>query len=220
LPANLIKPTYTDSVFINCPFDDHYHPLLRATIFAVYRCGFYPTSALAEDNALDNRIDKIFRIIEKCKYGIHDISRIELNATHFPRFNMPFELGVFYGARRFGLRHQKLKNALILERTKYTYQQYLSDINGVDIRAHDNDPTILIRHIRNWLQTASGRKKIPPAAEIISDFAEFNAKLRGVAAALGFSNVNEIPFLDYCTLVEEGLRAKLDNASKRQAPGN
>ncbi|HTI92179.1 MAG TPA: hypothetical protein VL727_16410 [Puia sp.] len=34
---------YNDSVFINCPFDDEYVPILRAIIYTVYRCGFSPT---------------------------------------------------------------------------------------------------------------------------------------------------------------------------------
>lgn len=55
---------YKDSVFINCPFDKEYIPLLYAIIFTVYRCGFFPVCALAEDDASDNRLDKILRSIE------------------------------------------------------------------------------------------------------------------------------------------------------------
>src|SRR3954467_8306304 len=95
-------PEYNDSVFVNCPFDDEYIPILRAIIFTIYRCGFFPVSALAEDDGLDNRLNKIERLIENCKYGVHDISRTELNVNGLPRFNMPFELGVFFGAKRFG----------------------------------------------------------------------------------------------------------------------
>jgi hypothetical protein len=131
---------YEIKVFINCPFDDAYLPLFRATIFAVYFCGFIPKSSLNENNGMDNRIDKISRLIEDCRYGIHDISRTELNAAYLPRFNMPFELGLFYGARRFGNKNQKNKIALILERVKYSYQQFLSDINGVIFRLMKMNP--------------------------------------------------------------------------------
>jgi hypothetical protein len=47
-------------------------------------------------------LSKIEKLIEVSKYGIHDISRTELNAHNFPRFNMPFELGIFFGAKRHG----------------------------------------------------------------------------------------------------------------------
>lgn len=210
LPQKLITSDNKEFVFINCPFDDEYLPLLRAAVFAVYRCGFCPVTALTEDNGLDNRIDKIFRIIERCRYGIHDISRTELaHANNFPRFNMPFELGVFYGARRFGNRLQKNKNALILERVKYTYQQYLSDINGVDTRAHNNEVKSLIRHIRNWLRTSSSRTTILSAPEIISEYDYFIKQLPALGRNMGFDRVDEIPFNDYCQMVEEVINAKI-----------
>lgn len=204
------KPSYNDSVFINCPFDDAYHPLFRAIIYTVYRCGFFPITAMGEDNAMDNRIDKLLRFIEKCKYGIHDISRTELNADHLPRFNMPFELGVFYAARRFGNSVQKGKNGLVLERTKYRYQHYLSDINGVDTKAHENDPVIAIRHTRNWLHTASRRTTIPTANVITNEFNEFLVDLPVIVNALGFANIDEPTFNDYCLIVEEAIRKKLN----------
>jgi hypothetical protein len=188
-------------VFINCPFDDSYLPLFRATIFAVYFCGFVPKSSLSENNALDNRIDKITRLIENCRYGIHDISRTELNAAELPRFNMAFELGLFFGARRYGNKHQRNKIALILERVKYSYQQFLSDINGIDIQAHENDPYIIIRHIRDWLNTSSGDKNIPGATVIWANYLLFLKRLPELSYATGFSNTEEIPFTDFCNLV-------------------
>ena len=106
---------YNDSIFINCPFDEEYAPILRDIVFTVYRCGFLPITALGEDNALDNRLQKIEALIEKCRYGIHDISRTKLNDNNLPRFNMPFELGMFFGAKRFGNKIQKNKTALIFD---------------------------------------------------------------------------------------------------------
>jgi hypothetical protein len=85
------RPTYNDSVFINCPFDDDYKPILRAILYAIYRCGFYPQTALDEDDGTELRLLKIIRKMKSCRYGIHDLSRIELNIAKFPRFNMPFE---------------------------------------------------------------------------------------------------------------------------------
>jgi len=94
-------PNYEDQVFINCPFDEKYFPVFRAVIFAVYRCGFYPNTALNIKNGLKNRLHKIEESIENSKYGIHDISRTE-SEKGLPRFNMPFELGLFFGAQRYG----------------------------------------------------------------------------------------------------------------------
>ena len=108
------KPTYNDSVFINCPFDDDYRPILRAIVYAIYRCGFSPQTALDEDDGTDIRLLKIIRKMKGCKYGVHDLSRIELNVSDYPRFNMPFELGIFFGAKYFGHGIHERKNALVL----------------------------------------------------------------------------------------------------------
>ena len=36
---------FDNCVFINCPFDDDYMPLLRVLIFTVVQCGFRPRIA-------------------------------------------------------------------------------------------------------------------------------------------------------------------------------
>ena len=100
---------------------------------------FIPRCALEEDDASQVRIDKIYEIIADCRYGIHDISRIELDEpSGFPRFNMPLELGVFLGAKKFGSEEQKGKKCLILDKEPYRYQHFMSDIAGQDIQDHSN----------------------------------------------------------------------------------
>lgn len=199
---------YSDSVFINCPFDDAYIPLLQATVYAVYRCGFIPQSALGADNAVENRLDKIIRCIKNCRYGIHDLSRIEMNVAGFPRFNMPFELGIFFGAKKLGKAQQHNKSALVFERVKYTYQQYISDLNGIDTKAHGNDPLNVIRQIRNWLSTESRRTTIPGQARLIAEFQDFISSYPAVATAAGLDPVN-LPFNDFCLILEEDVRVRI-----------
>ncbi len=95
--------TYENSVFINCPFDPAYRPLLEAAAFATYECGFFPRASLEVDDSSQVRIEKITTIIRECRLAIHDISRTELDAaTQLPRFNMPLELGIFLGRSRSG----------------------------------------------------------------------------------------------------------------------
>ena len=104
---------YNDNVFLNCPFDSDYKQLFDTMVFAVYDCGFVARCALEEGDASQVRIDKIYNIIAACRYGIHDISRTELDKNSgLPRFNMPLELGVFLGAKKFGRNEQKRKIAL------------------------------------------------------------------------------------------------------------
>ncbi|HDD9386145.1 TPA: hypothetical protein PBQ45_005000 [Escherichia coli] len=105
--------TYDTNVFINCPFDNSYDPFFDAALFAIYRCNFKPRCALEINDAGDQRIDKINNIIKECKIGIHDISRTELDDhSNLPRFNMPLELGLFLGAKKFSsAKKQKSKRA-------------------------------------------------------------------------------------------------------------
>jgi hypothetical protein len=95
--------THERDVFINCPFDAKYRPLLRGLLFAVHDCGFRARSALEVEDSGEVRVQKIVRIIAESPFGIHDISRVEADPrTNLPRFNMPLELGLFLGAKAFG----------------------------------------------------------------------------------------------------------------------
>ena len=132
---------FDHNVFINCPFDADYLPLLRALLFTVIESGFEPRIASEQADSGIVRVDKIKELIQASRYSIHDISRMEpLGDGDLPRFNMPFELGLDLGCRDFGSGHLSTKRCLILERDRYRYQRVLSDIAGNDIQAHGADP--------------------------------------------------------------------------------
>jgi hypothetical protein len=171
-------------------------------VYAIYRCGFFPRTALDEDDGTELRLLKIIRKIKSCRYGIHDLSRIELNTANFPRFNMPFELGVFFGAKSFGDNHQKGKNALVLERQKYTYQQYISDLSGIDTKAHNNDPFTALKRVHSWLNTVSRWKTIPGEKMLQAQFEEFEYLLPELAAGVGY-NLQNLPFLNMLDIIQE-----------------
>lgn len=201
---------YNDNVFINCPFDSAYKPLFDAMIFTVHDCGFIPRCALEEDDASQVRIDKIYSIIADCRYGIHDISRTQLDAASgFPRFNMPLELGIFLGAKKFGIETQKRKKCLILDTEPYRYQQFVSDIAGQDIQAHNNNSREVIMHVRNWLRNTSRRETIPSGGIIWERYQEFMEKLPQTAREARLI-VEELIFNDYTLLVAQWLESKGD----------
>ncbi len=196
---------YADNVFLNCPFDDRYLPIRNAILFAVFDCGFVPRCALEIDDSAEVRFDKIQRLIAESKFGIHDISRTEPDsATNLPRFNMPLELGMFIGAKRYGSSKQKQKNCLILDTEQYRYQAFISDIAGHDIRAHADDPGQAITQVRNWLNTASGRKTIPGGREIRRRFSQFEFDLPDMCAAIPI-DLDELTYNDYTNFISEWL---------------
>ncbi|MBW8302017.1 MAG: hypothetical protein K0M60_20690, partial [Hydrogenophaga sp.] len=66
-----------------------------------------------------------------------------------PRFNMPLELGLFLGAKRYGDTVQKRKKCLVLDCERYRYQKFISDIAGQDIDSHEGKVEILIDKVRS-----------------------------------------------------------------------
>jgi hypothetical protein len=135
--------------------------MFRAIVFAAQDAGFVPRCSLELADATQNRLAKIEAIIAECRYGIHDISRTEPSPAGLPRFNMPFEFGVFLGCKRYGGPDQRSKTCLVLDREPYRYQRFLSDIAGQDIEAHAGDPRRAVQRVRDWLRNASRRSTVP-----------------------------------------------------------
>jgi hypothetical protein len=209
-PARVSSSEYDQSVFINCPFDASYLPVFRALIFAVFECGLTPRCAQEVYDAGEVRIEKIARIIRDCRWGIHDISRTDLNVSGLPRFNMPLELGLFLGAKRFGTSLQKRKSCLVLDRDKYRYQEFISDIAGQDITAHGNDPAEAIRAVRDWLSVSkAGIKRPPGGAAIANRFGRFLTDLPNICTDAELQ-VGELTFVEYADLASTWLKRELE----------
>lgn len=195
------------SVFINCPFDRNYQPFFRVIVFCIYDCGFVPRCALEIQDSSQTRIDKIFRIISECRYGIHDICRTELDpATNLPRFNMPLKLGIFLGAKHYGDHKQKQKVCLILDRDRYRYQSFISDIAGQDITAHNDSEEELVRVVRDFLRNTSRRTTVPGHLDILGRYNQFKMELSAICANLGH-DPDTLNYNDYSTIVSEWLMA-------------
>lgn len=206
-PSELPMPPvdYHDNVFINCPFDSKYQPVFEALVFAVHDAGFVARSALEINDATQNRYDKILRIISECRYGVHDISRTEPDSTTLlPRFNMPLELGLFLGCKRFGNRTQRTKSCLIMDREPYRYQRFISDLAGQDIYSHENNPEKAIGLVRSWLRTESKRSGIPGREAMSVRYRRFRGELPRICAVLEIQ-VEELTFADYFEAVVEWL---------------
>ena len=197
---------YEHGVFVNCPFDDEYRPLFEAVVFTLHDCGYVAHSALEVTDASQVRIDKINSLIAACRLGLHDISRTELDeATGLPRFNMPLELGLFLGAKRFGTGKQRQKNCLIMDIERYRYQKFISDIAGQDIVAHSGRPAQAIRIVRDWLSDAEPKVVRMPAGTLIGQrYHEFRERLPEMCTRNGLVT-EELTFNEYVLLVEEWL---------------
>lgn len=194
LPAHEAKVGFDTSVFVNCPFDDGYLPLLRALLFTVHDCGFVARLAVEDSGAAEQRIAKICRLIEESRLSIHDISRIELSQQQYPRFNMPFEAGIAYGAIQFD--STKARDMLVLEAQPYRDQITLSDLAGTDPKTHGGEPKQIIAAVRGFLARKKVGGKTRGADAIWLRYETFNAQLPAIAETLEFS-LPEIQSFDY-----------------------
>ncbi len=203
-----LSPDYNENIFINCPFDSDYKPLLRAIVFTVFDCGFRTRCALEEEDASEIRLEKIYALVADCRYGVHDISRTELDEeTELPRFNMPFELGVFLAAKKFGGLHQRKKKCLILDREKHRYHKFISDISGQDVEAHQKDPRKIVELVRNWLRNASRRTTVPGGSAIWEDYKMFRGDLPEMCSDLRLK-ADSLIHNDYVQLVTAWLKTR------------
>jgi hypothetical protein len=184
-----IGPTSTEeSVFINCPFDPAYQPLLQAVLFTTLYLGLRPRIALERLDSGESRISKILEMIGESRYAIHDLSRLQAReAGEYYRLNMPFELGLDVGCRHFGAEGMARKRCLILESEPYRYQVALSDLSGSDIAAHEDEPRRAVTEVRNWLAMQC-RPDAPGPTEVWIAFSDFSGWYEMSLASRGFSD--------------------------------
>lgn len=176
--------SFYNSVFINCPFDPDYEPILQAIAFTIIALGFEVRYALEDADNSRIRLQKITECISGSKYSIHDISLCKTELEHFYdsktdnyventdywRLNMPFELGFDLGAKEFG--GKDTKRILVLENIAYDSKRTLSDISGWDIEAHGLKFDVAMKKVLLWLVKMSGCKEIAPS-KLIGKYSAF-----------------------------------------------
>jgi hypothetical protein len=203
-----LAPSFSKCVFINCPLDKSYEPILQALLFCLIYLGFSPRIATERIDSGEIRLHKIRRLIEGSRYSIHDLSRSKASkkGEHY-RLNMPFELGIDYACRLY-MKGRSGKKVLVLEEKRYQYQKALSDLAGCDLRTHSGRFEIAIRHVRNWL-VSEARIHAHGSSRIVDAYADFQQWYYELQVAAGFSRAD---VLDHPT--SELLRAMQKWVSK------
>ncbi len=174
-------------------------------IFSIIVSGHHPRCALDATDGGEIRVSKIALMIGDCDWGIHDLSRIEVDAGGLPRFNMPMELGLHLGARLLGERKHRRKRALILEAQSHRYDALLSDISGQDIAVHANDPDRAIACVRNWLSEHRRPNKppLPGAAAMARDYRQFQAEVDAIIAENRLDPLDKLTHSDFLFVVRD-----------------
>lgn len=195
-PAN-----YDKNVFINCPFDADYDESKKALIFTVVYCGLNPRIASERGDSGEVRINKIKTLLSESKYSIHDLSRIEPKTVEdLPRFNMPFELGIDIGFKEFRDNDKKM---LVLEKEKYRYHKFISDIAGNDIKNHDSSPEKIVNITRNWLRQ-NVCPDLPSGSSIWYKYREFSAYFKLTLKEMKFTknDIKNMPINEYVDIIK------------------
>ncbi|MEN3327011.1 MAG: hypothetical protein V7638_1818 [Acidobacteriota bacterium] len=202
-------PGFNKNVFINCPFDGDYSPLLQPILFTIIYFGFTPQIASQTTDSGEQRINKILSLILKSRYSLHDLSRIKSQRRgEFFRLNIPFELGIDYGCRRTAAGYLRRKRFLVLGRKPHDYRQALSDLGGIDAKSHWNNPKKAVLALRNWFIDTVHIKEAPSGSAIWEKFVDFDWDFYAERKRDGFSrhDLNMMPIREYISAIRRWLK--------------
>ncbi len=202
---------FTRSVFVNCPFDRDYLPLLRPLLFTIVYLGFVPRIASERSDSGENRIDKITALVGQCQFSIHDLSRLRASEVgELSRMNMPFELGLEYGSRLFGPARLRRKRCLVLEKDQHEFQKAISDLASIDIKHHKNEPVEIVGAVRDWFVETVGLRRVHSATRVWYRFADFASDFYDARGADGFTDedLNMMPVPEYIDFIRTWVAEK------------
>ena len=184
-----------NAVFLNIPYDEEFSRLYVAYIVGLTQLSLVP-HLTTEIPGGDRRLSKIFKLIQSCRYSIHDLSRVEVGAapTDVPRFNMPLELGM---AVTWQSLHPGRHTWFVWESEPYRLQRSASDLNGTDVNIHHGTPEGVLAELRNAL----GRDHPPSVPQMQTVYDLVNSALNSIFLRNGTSNLyDRSVFLDLCSL--------------------
>ena len=141
-------------VFLNVPYDGNFERLFLAYIAGISAFGLVPRATL-EIPLSTRRLEKIINLITICRYSIHDLSRVESDATppRTPRLNMPFELGLAVAHQHSVKRGEH--DWFVCEAKQRRLAKSLSDLNGTDPFIHDGKIVGVFRELCNIFARSS-----------------------------------------------------------------
>jgi len=184
-----------NAVFLNIPYDDRFRRLYLAYIVGLTELGLQPRATLGIAGG-ERRLDRIFALIQSCRYSIHDLSRVEIDRSYppTPRFNMPFELGLAMAWEKLNpSRH----TWFVCESRVRRVQKSLSDLNGSDANIHGGTVEGVMRELCNAFVRRRGPR--PSVPEMMQNYRRVVRQLEAVLANAGANSVFEARvFEDLC----------------------
>lgn len=183
-------------VFLNIPYDSKFQNLCLAFICGISALGFVPRATLEIPGGI-RRLDRIFKLIQKCRYSVHDLSSVELDLRHppTPRFNMPFELGLCVAWERIGGKEHTWS---VYESRDRRLAKSLSDLNGTDAYIHGGTVAGVFRELSSAFVRPGRQPSIQQMARVYRDVEE---GLPGILRRAGTKSIyNARVFKDICVV--------------------
>ena len=203
------QPRALADVFLNIPYEKKFQRLFLAYISGISAFGLVPRATL-EIPSSSRRLNRIFSLIRACRYALHDLSRVELDARapRTPRFNMPFELGLSVA---WEMVSKKGWHAwFVCESRNWRLAKSLSDLNGTDAYIHDGTIIGVFRELGNafvrsgrqpsvqqmWRIYRDVRKSLPEILRAAGTDSLYKAKVfKEICVVAGASADNNVPKL-------------------------
>jgi len=182
-------------VFLNIPYDEEFSSLYVAYIVGLIQLGLAP-HITSEIPGGDRRLDKILKLIQSCRYSIHDLSRVEVSVapSAVPRFNIPLELGMTI---TWAKTHPSRHSWFVWESEPYRLQRSASDLNGTDPNIHNGAP----ERVLSGLRSALGRDHPPPMPQMLKVYNLVGTALDSIFLRNGTrSPYDRSVFMDLCSL--------------------
>ena len=87
----------------------------------------------------------------------------------------------------------------MLDRERFRYQRFMSDIAGQDIHAHGGNVHRLIEEVATWLRDEARDPNVPGGRAIAAEFDRFHGELPAIAAAKQLQ-LEELTFKDLAAI--------------------
>ncbi len=196
------QPSGVRAVFLNIPYDRKFRHLYLAYIVGVSALGLVPFATLGIPG--DRRLDRIFSLMQSCKYSIHDLSRVEVNAgpPRTPRFNMPLELGLAIAWQRVG---SPSHSWFVFESQLRRAEKSCSDISGTDVYIHGAEVNGVFRQLRNALVRPNNQPTVPQMSAI---YGGLRPVVRRILRNAGTNDVYEAQVFSEISLAAQQLSSK------------
>jgi hypothetical protein len=165
-----------DAAFLNIPYDAQHEELFLAFLAGLSGFALIPHATL-EIPGSQRRLDRIFRLLGRCRYSLHDLSRVEVDPTPpaTPRFNMPFELGLAVALEKTQRpRHEWL----VFETRSHRVWKSLSDLAGTDEYVHGGTPRGVLQALTNALVRRRHQPTVAELEEVYRDVSEYARELK------------------------------------------